>query len=217
MIEDAAQGVGVRYRDKHVGTFGDLGILSFYGNKTITCGEGGVVLTDDDRLAEECYRLKNHGRDTKGIFIHSHIGYNFAFTEMQAAIGIAQLNKLERIISRKKEIYNQYVESLKDVDGLRSLSFDSHITPVYWFTSFFTDSKNEFATFLSDHNIQTRQFFYPLHRQPCYDFMELSSKEFPNSNLAFETGISLPSAYDLSKQQQDRVILYIKKYFSRKK
>jgi len=102
IIEDAAQGVGVKYKDKHVGTFGDMGILSYYGNKTITCGEGGIILTDSEDLAKACYRLKNHGRDTKGIFKHDHIGYNFSFTEMQAAIGLAQMDKLPDIISKKR-------------------------------------------------------------------------------------------------------------------
>ena len=130
LIEDAAQGVGVYYDDQHVGTFGDLGILSFYGNKTITCGEGGIVLTEDDELAAACYRLKNHGRDKKGIFIHSHIGYNFAFTEMQAAIGIAQMNKLQRITEKKKNIRDLYIKSLRDIEELEPLLFDDHISPV---------------------------------------------------------------------------------------
>jgi perosamine synthetase len=97
-IEDAAQGVGVKFNGQHVGTFGDIGVFSYYGNKTITCGEGGVVVTNNDDLKTQCYRLKNHGRDTKGIFEHEHVGYNFAFTDMQAAIGIAQMGKLEKII-----------------------------------------------------------------------------------------------------------------------
>ncbi len=97
VIEDAAQGVGVLFEGKHVGTFGDIGILSYYGNKTITTGEGGIILTNDDELAKICYRLKNHGRDTKGTFIHEHIGFNFSFTEMQAALGVSQMKKLNAI------------------------------------------------------------------------------------------------------------------------
>jgi perosamine synthetase len=216
MIEDAAQGVGVRYNDRHVGTFGDLGILSFYGNKTVTCGEGGIVLTNNEELAKECYRLKNHGRDEKGIFIHDHIGYNFAFTEMQAAIGIAQMNKLERIIEKKKQIYDRYISELSSIEEFVPLKFSNHITPVYWFTSFFTEYKNEFAEFMKSEKIQTRQFFYPLHRQPCYKFMGHAPGVFENSNNAFETGISLPSAYDLTDQQQGRIIDSIRKFFDKR-
>ena len=108
IIEDAAQGVGVMYKQQHVGTFGDIGCFSYYGNKTITCVEGVIILTDNDDLAKKCYRLKNHGRDVKGTFLHDHIGYNFAFTEMQAAIGIAQMNKLEKIVNKKNEINEIY-------------------------------------------------------------------------------------------------------------
>tara|TARA_R110002020_G_scaffold206159_3_gene411303 strand:+ start:254 stop:1351 length:1098 start_codon:yes stop_codon:yes gene_type:complete len=215
LVEDAAQGVGVKYDGKHVGTFGDLGILSFYGNKTITCGEGGVVLTDDDDLAASCYRLKNHGRDTKGIFVHSHIGFNFAFTEMQAAIGIAQLNKLEKIISRKKEIYDRYILSLSEIEGLRPLVFEENISPVYWFTSFFTNERASLAKHLDDNKIQTRQFFYPLHKQPCYGFMGLDCESFPNSSQSFEEGISLPSSYNLTESQQDYIISCIKDYYKK--
>ena len=102
IIEDAAQGVGVTFNNQHVGTFGDCGVLSYYGNKTITCGEGGMVLTNNKELAKTIYRLKNHGRDEKGTFIHEHIGFNFSFTEMQAAIGIAQMQKLPKIINMSK-------------------------------------------------------------------------------------------------------------------
>ena len=106
IIEDAAQWVGVLYKGRHVGTFGEIGTLSFYANKTITCGEGGIVLTNDDNIKDHCYKMKNHGRSKKGTFIHESIGFNFAFTEMQAAIGISQLKKLNRIISKKEKIYN---------------------------------------------------------------------------------------------------------------
>jgi perosamine synthetase len=213
MIEDAAQGVGVRYDGKHAGTFGDLGILSFYGNKTITCGEGGIVLTEDDELAASCYRLKNHGRDKKGIFKHSHVGYNFAFTEMQAAIGIAQMNKLDRIIEKKKAIYERYVSELGNISAFKPLAFADNITPVYWFTSFFTPYKLELADYLRENNIQTREFFYPLHKQPCYADLELKPKNYPVSSVAYETGISLPSSYALTTTQQDAVISQIKKFF----
>ena len=94
LVEDAAQAIGVRHRGRHAGTTGSAGVLSFYGNKTLTTGEGGLILTDDDKLTQACYRLKNHGRLEKGVFIHEQIGFNFSFTEMQAALGITQLAKL---------------------------------------------------------------------------------------------------------------------------
>src|SRR5208282_1854924 len=119
VIEDAAEGVGVTFAGRHVGTFGDMGILSYYGNKTITCGEGGMVLTDNDDLARAAYRLKNYGRDRKGTFVHESIGFNFSFTDLQAAIGIAQMRKMPAIVHRKREIHDRYVEELQGLAGLR--------------------------------------------------------------------------------------------------
>ncbi|MGB8473794.1 MAG: DegT/DnrJ/EryC1/StrS family aminotransferase, partial [Candidatus Acidiferrum sp.] len=109
VLEDAAEGIGVRYDGRHVGTFGDMGILSYYGNKTITCGEGGIVLTNDDALAKAAYRIKNYGRERKGTYIHETIGYNFSFTDLQAAIGVSQMKKLSAIIAKKREIHDRYV------------------------------------------------------------------------------------------------------------
>jgi len=215
VIEDAAQGVGVMFLEKHVGTFGDLGILSFYGNKTITCGEGGIVLTNSDELAQICYRLKNHGRDKKGIFKHDHIGFNFSFTEMQAAIGIAQMKKLDRIIAKKKKVNDYYIENLEELDNLKSISVDIRCNPVYWFTSFLTDNKEGLMKYLREKDIQTRDFFYPLHLQPCYSNTNLVIKnECPVSNNIYNCGISLPSSYNLSRENQKIVIDAIKEYFS---
>ena len=211
LLEDAAQGVGVFYDDKHVGTIGDCGILSYYGNKTITCGEGGVILTNDDEIAKKCYRLKNHGRDKKGIFIHEHIGFNFSFTEMQAAIGISQMEKLERIIERKKVIQDRYVNELKDVGDLISQKFDNKVKPVHWFTSFLSKSKIELSKYLLENNIQTRDFFYPLDLQPCYKIPK--SDDYKNSHFLYNNGISLPSSYNLTDEQQTYIISCIKKFY----
>jgi perosamine synthetase len=217
VVEDAAQGVGVKFLGKHVGTFGDLGILSFYGNKTITCGEGGVVLTDNDDLAKACYRLKNHGRERKGIFIHEEIGFNFSFTEMQAAIGVAQLNKLDRIISRKKEIHDFYVSELLGLDGFSPCYIDSRVEPVYWFTSFETDLLEKLSASLSKQGIQTRRFFYPLHMQPCYqkniEISKVNARQFPRTETIFNNGISLPSSYHLTNNEQETVIEAIKDFY----
>jgi len=197
VIEDAAQGVGVRFNGRHTGTFGEMGILSYYGNKTITTGEGGMILTDDDALARICYRLKNHGRDAKGIFIHEHIGFNFSFTEMQAAVGIAQMKKLSAIIQKKKEIYQRYMDELSGLERFRPVHIDERCEPVFWFTSFLSDDTDELAKFLLENGIQTRRFFYPLHLQPCYKEID---------------GLAA-SSYLLQESEQDLVIEKIKEFY----
>ena len=212
VIEDAAQGVGVRFKGRHTGTFGKMGILSYYGNKTITCGEGGIVLTDDDDLARACYRLKNHGRDHKGIFIHEHIGFNFSFTEMQAAIGIAQMNKLPRIIERKKAIHDRYVAELADLERLEATAIDDRSQPVHWFTSFLSDDAEQLATYLQEQDIQTRRFFYPLHLQPCYRGLLEIQGDFAVTDSVYQRGISLPSSYLLTDEEQGKVIQAIRDF-----
>ena len=209
IVEDAAQGVGVKFKDKHVGTFGDLGVLSFYGNKTITCGEGGVIITDDEELRNICYRLKNHGRDGKGTFKHEHIGYNFCFTEMQAAIGISQMKKLPSIIEKKKRIRDLYVDTLGSISSkFVPVKTVSDCTPVYWFTSFLCDNKSDLVKYMRTCGIQTREFFYPLHDQPCYNNFDgiLMPDSYSVSTDLFNRGVSLPSSYNLSEESQMSVI-----------
>lgn len=216
VIEDAAQGVGVRFSGQHVGTFGDFGILSYYGNKTITTGEGGVILTNDPELARAAYRLKNHGRDKKGVFVHDHIGFNFSFTEMQAAIGISQMNKLSAIVEKKQVIRDRYERELADIAGLEPISIDDRCQPVFWFTSFWVENKYALIEHLANIGIQTRQFFLPLHRQPCYlgnSLVKNTDGDFPVSENAFEQGLSLPSSYCLTYSDQSEVIAGIRGFY----
>lgn len=214
ILEDAAQGVGVEFDGKHVGTFGDMGILSFYGNKTITCGEGGVILTESKELRDKCYQLKNHGRLTKGTFCHDEIGYNFCFTEMQAAIGISQMHKLDRIIRRKKQIYDLYHKRLSPVQHrLRRVYVDPRCSPVWWFTSFLTKDKSDLKSFLIDKGIQTRDFFYPLDVQPCYSDLVGKNERLSVTEQVYQEGISLPSSYIMTDEEQNYVITSVLDFY----
>ena len=216
IIEDAAQGVGVHYKGQHVGTFGDIGVLSYYGNKTITTGEGGIILTNNEDLAKICYRLKNHGRDQKGSFKHDYIGFNFSFTDLQAAVGVSQMKKLPEILRRKEEIFNNYYSQLSYIDELFFYKINNQENPVYWFTSLSFNKRDELAKFLLKEGVQTRRFFYPLHLQPCYQNSNKINKEgaFKVSKEVYNTGISLPSSYILKDEEQDYVIQKIKNFFS---
>lgn len=214
VIEDAAQGVGVQFRDRHVGTWGDLGVLSYYGNKTITCGEGGMILTNDATLKQKCYRLKNHGRDSKGTFIHKDIGFNFSFTEMQAAVGIAQMHKLSRIIEKKRLIRDRYVSALDHIKKIQPTVVSKETRPVFWFSSFLADDRDALADSLDKAGIQTRRFFYPLHLQPCYQDLVPKNRSFDVSVSIYERGISLPSSYSLTSDQQNRVITEIRRHYA---
>jgi perosamine synthetase len=217
VLEDAAEGIGVRFEGKHVGTLGDMGILSYYGNKTITCGEGGIVLTDDDSLAKAAYRMKNYGRDRKGTFIHETIGFNFAFTDLQAAIGIAQMKKLSTVIDKKRRIHDRYVQELESVESIRPVYVDPRCEPVFWFTSFLCEDPDALSSFLKSQNIQTRRFFLPLHQQPCYadgKHIRVADEDFRISESIYRRGISLPSSYTLIEDDQSHVIEEIRGFYA---
>lgn len=216
VIEDAAEAIGVHFENRHVGLWGDAGVISFYGNKTVTCGEGGIVLTNDDVVAQNCRRLKNHGRDTKGTFIHEHIGFNFAITDMQAAIGIAQLRKFDQIVQQKQKIFEGYSTGLSQLSQVKLFPVDVRCQPVYWFTTIYAENRSALEGYLADFGIQTRPFFYPLHLQPCYREWIDSSIQYPVTLDAYQHGLALPSAFGLTQEDQDFVIRKIHDFYEEK-
>lgn len=215
VIEDAAESIGAKLNGIHVGRFGDIGMISFYANKIITTAEGGVLLTDNADLARELYKLKNHGRPVKGIFIHESIGFNFSFSDLHAAVGIAQMKKLDKILKKKEEIFNNYLMGLKDVKEVIIYEAPKNIAPAYWFTNIEVPDAETLETYLKVQGIGSRRFFYPLHRQPCYENKFGTDSDFPNSCKLFQTGLSLPSSYNLTKDEQDFVIQKIREYFKK--
>jgi len=209
VVEDAAQGVGATFNGKHVGLLGSVGSFSFYGNKTITTGEGGMIITDDEKMYRKCWMLKNHGREKTGVFIHPTVGFNFRITELQAAIGIAQMSKLDRIISMKQKIRDIYAQNL---ESCREVSFtytDSRCRQVFWFTNILVENPKVLADHLMKQGIQTRRFFYPVNKQPCYDFKE----SMPNSEYAYDHGLSLPSSALLKQDQIEFICRKIKEFY----
>lgn len=220
VLEDAAQGMGVFYTNnssgimQHAGTIGDIGMISFYGNKTITSGEGGVLLTNNDEFADRLRIYKNHGRQKKGTFIHDQVGFNFAFTELQAAIGLSQLNKLEEIIRRKQLIHDYYDINLKHLKGLKIDKIFNQRNPVYWVSSVRIDNPEKVESRLKLHNIQTRRFFYPLHLQPCYQnqsFINFTKKEDWVSKNLYDQSLALPSSATLKNYQLKKIVNRLKK------
>lgn len=217
VVEDAAQGVGVFLNQKHVGTFGEVGVLSFYGNKTITTAEGGLVLTDDDEIAQSVYRLKNHGRDTKGTFIHNTIGYNFAFSDLHAALGLSQFRKLDKIINRKLEILNFYENELQSLyPKIKFAKNFEGARPVHWFSSIFVENADKLSEYLMREKIQTRKFFFPLHKQPCFlDGEKVFNLKFDFhlSDKVYSSALSLPSWCEISSAQLKRVVNAIRGFY----
>ena len=206
VVEDAAQGIGVTFKGKLTGTFGDVGCISFYADKTITTGEGGMVLTNDDEFARQCLILKHQGRTGRGIYFHEHIGYNFRLTDLQAAVGLAQLSKLPTIIERKKQNERLYREYLADIADIEFPYTDPRGFNVPFRVNILLDKPQELSDFLNKEGIGSRGFFHPLHSQPCYNV----KGEFPNAVRAYERGLSLPSSVTLREEQIEYVCREIK-------
>lgn len=219
IIEDAAQGLGVFHKKKHVGTIGDVGGFSFYGNKLITTGEGGMITTNNKKIYDEIQQLKNHGRKVKGKFIHEKIGYNFMFTDIQAAIGLAQINKLKKIINKKLKIYKYYKSNIRKNEKIKYIKKLDKTSSVYWFTNIITKQALKLKKFLSKKNIESRNCFYPLSLQPCYDNNNDIIKKYVNKKNSlniYKSLLSLPSATQININELNKVIKNINSFYEKK-
>ena len=206
VIEDACQGIGVTYNGKSVGGFGDVSAMSFYADKTITTGEGGMVLTDDEGIARKSLILKHQGRTGRGWYIHDEIGYNFRMTDMQAGVGLAQLNKLDLIVRAKNHHSLLYREMLEGIDKIKLPNYCSEDVPFRHNIS--VDNPDELIKYLDGKGVDAKRVFYPLHRQPCYNV----GGSYPNADYAYEHGVSLPSSPLLKDEEIEYVCQCIKEY-----
>lgn len=210
VIEDCAEAHGALYKGKHVGSIGHIGCFSFYGNKIITTGEGGMCITDDEALLKRINLLKNHGMDPERKYWHPVVGYNYRMTNMQAAVGLAQLERFDSLVGRKREIASWYNKGLKELaeDGLVELHPEVPGTKgTYWLysillTDSFGMSRDELAARLRKKDIETRPLFYPLNIMPPYN----TGEHFPVSEDVAARGITLPSSTTLKRDEVQRVV-----------
>ena len=215
MVEDAAQGMGVRYRGQHVGTFGEVGCLSFFADKTMTTGEGGALLINDDTLAERAMYFKNQGRLHRGTFVHDQIGYNFRITDLQAAIGLAQFDRLGETIARKHDMLQQYTLGLQGCPGVQLPQHVGDTQSVPFRVTMLVDDPAGLADYLREAGIATRRFFYPLHLQPGLAGIAITRRTPVNSMHLFEAGLMLPSGLQLSADDVEMVCQAVWAYQTR--
>jgi perosamine synthetase len=207
VIEDAAQMIGQEYKGQKCGSFGDISIFSFYPNKQITTGEGGMVLTDDSLLDQRAKSFRNLCfQDDR--FIHNELGYNYRMTNMQAALGVAQLEQIDTIVEKKRWIGKTYNKLLQDIDAITlPAPSTNYCQNIYWVYSIvIKDSYNKTAKNimqeLSKHKIGTRPFFYPMHKQPVFNNMGLFiNDDLSNSEKLYEKGFYIPSGLAITKEQ----------------
>lgn len=212
VVEDAAQGISVHWNNKHVGTYGATGTFSFFADKTITTGEGGMIVTNDEDIYKKLLFLRNQGRLNRGSFIHPEIGYNFRITDIQAAIGLAQLEKLEFIKNRKLEIYKRYSKNLEDLNcSIIHPDQKSSFVP-FRVALRLNENSTRVMNEMKKNGIETRTFFYPLHMQPCFKEILKGNENIIKSTMLYDTGICLPAFVSITDAQIDYVCEVLQKY-----
>lgn len=220
VIEDAAEMIGQTYFDKPCGSFGDISTLSFYPNKHITTGEGGMVLTNDDDLACRLRSLRNLCFESGRRFVHENLGWNYRMTNLQAAIGVAQLERLPEFIVKKRYIGQFYTNLLSSLQSLNlPLSRTEYSSNIYWVYGILIDESHEMdaqtaMSLLQSSGIGTRPFFFPMHKQPVFKKMGLFDKQnYPNAEKMYRNGFYIPSGLALSDIQMERVVRSLIKIF----
>ena len=223
IIEDAAEVLGLKYKNRTCGSFGDVSTFSFYANKHITTGEGGMIVTNDKKIAEKCKSLRNICFNSKRRFMHHDLGWNYRFTNLQSAIGLAQLEKLNKFINKKRRIGKFYNNGLSKIKSLNvPLDKTKYAKNIYWVYGILLKKNSNISLEtlmkkLKDSGIETRNFFWPLHKQPVFKKMGLFKKvKLPISEYLAKNGLYLPTGMSLTLSQQKFVINKVKKFFLRK-
>jgi perosamine synthetase len=217
VIEDAAEMHGQTYKDRPCGSFGELSTFSFYPNKHVTTGEGGMVLADDDRLAERCRSLRNLCFQAKKRFVHEELGYNFRMTNLQAALGVAQLERLEEFVRLKRRMGKRYTDRLMRVEGLELMpARTEYAENIYWVYGMVLKDEVPFAAEeamrrLERRGIGSRPFFWPMHEQPVFREMGLFAGErYPVAERLARRGFYIPSGVALTDAQIEEVAEAVK-------
>lgn len=212
IIEDAAEAHGLQYQGRPCGSFGTMSTFSFYPNKLITTGEGGMIVTDDEALAERCRRLRNLAFEPGRRFVHRELGWNYRMTNLQAALGLAQLSQAESFLRRKKEIGRTYLQLLSGLEAVQLPLESAHGSEnVFWVFGLVVDEATgldaaALSQRLHECRIGTRPFFYPLHLQPVLaQRKKLQRGAFRVAELIAEQGLYLPMSTQLTEHELHRI------------
>ncbi len=211
VIEDACEALEATWDGKKAGTFGNSAVVAFYPNKQMTTGEGGIILTDDDNVAELCKSYRNQGRDESGQWLnHIRIGYNYRLDEMSCAMGVEQLKKVDFIINKRKEIAAKYTKKLEGIEGIILPYVDPKADSTWFVYSLRTAegiNRNKMVEYLNENGVGSKAYFYPpIHLQPIYKEMFGSNEgDFPVTEKISNTAFILPFFTELTDEQINTV------------
>ena len=220
IIEDCAEAHGVEYKGKKVGSIGDIGAFSFFANKTITCGEGGMVVTNSKELAEKARSLKNLSYGKVNRFMHDDIGFNYRLPNISAALGLGQFFQKDKIFSEKKRIYDRYKKNLEKVKGVKIPLVREWVTRyIMWVFNVYLDknfpiTRDQLVKMLREKNIETRNAFVPINKQKVLikKYGLFKEEDCPNANYIMDNGFYLPSGNNIKNEEIDFVCNEIIKY-----
>lgn len=212
LIEDAAEAHGALYKKRKAGSLAPISMFSFYGNKTITTGEGGMILSNDNEFMEKCFLTRGHGMRPEKRYWHEILGYNYRLTDLQAAVGMAQFEKIDTFLKAKRNVAKHYREELKNVPGITPPVEREHVSHSYWMYQITVDktfplSRDQVAEQMKKANIDTRRAFFPAHVQPPYK----QAGTFTQSDRCSETGLMIPMGANLDQASVQHVCDTIKK------
>jgi perosamine synthetase len=210
VIEDAAEAHGAEYKGRRAGGLGDAAGFSFYGNKIITTGEGGMITTDDRDLARLCWNLRDHAFSTERHFWHKFVGFNYRMTNLQAAVGLAQVEQMDKFVEARRRNAAEYSCRLWGIPGITTPPEATWAKNVYWMYGILVDreqygmTRDELRRALADHGIETRTFFIPMHCQPVY-WQAFKGQRYPVAERLCRDGFYLPSASSLTLDEIEYV------------
>ena len=211
MIEDACEAIGAEYKGRKVGTFGDAAVFAFYPNKQMTTGEGGMIVTNRDDWNALFRSLRNQGRDVHDAWLnHSRLGYNYRMDEMSAALGLAQLGRIEELLTKRERVAQWYNQRLKDVEGVQVPYIAPTTTRISWFVYVIRLApeidRSAVMAALEERSIPSRPYFPPIHLQPFYmQRFGYQRGDFPIAEYAGDTGLALPFSGIMAEEQVECV------------
>jgi perosamine synthetase len=214
VVEDAAESIGSEYKGGKSGSFGVTGVFSFHGSKTLTTGEGGMLVTDDRALYERAMVLRDHGRPAGDkMFCNTDIAFKYKMSSMQAALGLAQIERIDDLVDRKREIFRWYADRLEKLDNIAFNTEAAEVKNTYWMVSVIVDGKlglgkEVLMGLLDEKNIDSRPFFRPLSSIPAYAQMPQAERARQRNTVSYEIapfGINLPSGLNLDEETVDYV------------
>lgn len=214
VIEDCAEAHGASIRGRQVGSWGTAGVFSFYGNKILTTGEGGAIVLSDPVIDGRLRLLRDHAMSPIKRYWHEEVGYNFRLTNLQAALGVAQLERASEIIEKKRKIFDWYARELRPIQGIRLNRKADWAEPVYWMICLELDFPNagfrhRFMMDLKERGVDTRPYFYPMSTMPMYE-----TSNTPVSQTASSRGINLPSYFELTEEDVIEICCVIREVIS---